>query len=488
MKEIKKEILKFLMIIFKTFLISLIFIGIFKYLNSIMLNENVKNQKNINDMPKNSIDVIFLGSSHAQFSASPTLFYKYANLNSYNLGSQCQPLEVSYEMIKEALKTQKPKLAFLEIYRAMPYSDVCKAESNYILAQYLLSGKEKQNVLDFLPKEKALEYRQEFLNNHNNWKKYDNIKDFFINKNSKKEIDYYFGHHPMAISKYNNFWLPPQFDKTNSYKMNKSIIEKFEKIYQLCKENNIELMLYLTPEDNYQPIDYYYRDEVFKWADKNKIKYLDFTDISKHYDYFMQVHGDSSHSNIMGANLVTYNLAKATKKNFKFEKSAIDLKNFYDKTEQFYVHEVLENELNPYYYLPLIGKCSNLVAIKYVASSYNILEKYEIDVIKMVDNNIDFSENYFALYQNGKKIISSKDSVEYDYNGKKIMIDEKGIFYQNKKVDFSYLKNLGINNIVADLSFSVFSLDEKENWIITKNIDCTKRFWEAKALSYTYEG
>lgn len=487
MKEIGKEIFKFLIIIFRVFLVSLIFLGIFKYLNGIMLNENVKNQRNINDMPKNSVDVIFLGSSHAQFSASPVLFHKYTNLNSYNMGSQCQPLEVSYEMVKEALKTQKPKLAFLEIYRAMPYSDVCKAESNYIMAQYLLSGKEKQNVLDYLPKEKALEYRQEFLNNHNNWKNYKNFKEFFVNENNKKEIDYYFGHHNMKISKYQNFWLPPQFEKKDNFKMDETIIEKFEKIYKLCKENDIELMLFLTPEDNYQPIDYYYRDKVFDWAIKNNIKYIDFTDITKHYDYFMQVHGDSSHSNIMGANLVTYNLAKAAKKNFKFDKSVVDLNNLYNITEQFYVREVLENELNPYYYLPLVSASDNIVAVKYVASNYNILDKYEIDFLKQLGYDIDFEENYFAIYQNGKKLVSSDEKIEYDYKGKKIKIDDKGIFYSGKKVDFSHLKNLDVNNITANLSFSVFS-KEKEDWIITKNIDYAKRFWEAKALAYAYEG
>ncbi|MEG0764169.1 MAG: hypothetical protein RR424_10130 [Oscillospiraceae bacterium] len=82
------------------------------------------------DEPKNTIDALFIGSSHCAFSASPIDIYEESGIKTYNISTGCQPSWVSYYYLKEALKYQKPKVIFLEVFGAFydksyaTYSDI----------------------------------------------------------------------------------------------------------------------------------------------------------------------------------------------------------------------------------------------------------------------------------------------------------------------------------------------------------------------------
>lgn len=68
------------------------------------------------ELDKNSVDVLFLGSSHAfeNFNTG-TMWDEFGNA-SYILGGSFQPLWNTYYYLKEALKTQTPKVIVLEGY------------------------------------------------------------------------------------------------------------------------------------------------------------------------------------------------------------------------------------------------------------------------------------------------------------------------------------------------------------------------------------
>ncbi len=64
---------------------------------------------------KNSLDVIFFGSSHSYATFSPYIIEEETNLSSYNFATQQQPINITYHYMIEALKYQKPKYFVLEI-------------------------------------------------------------------------------------------------------------------------------------------------------------------------------------------------------------------------------------------------------------------------------------------------------------------------------------------------------------------------------------
>ena len=65
--------------------------------------------------PKNKIDVLFLGSSHVHCNVNTQLLWDEYGMAAYLMTGAEQPLWNSYYNLKEALKTQKPKLVVLDM-------------------------------------------------------------------------------------------------------------------------------------------------------------------------------------------------------------------------------------------------------------------------------------------------------------------------------------------------------------------------------------
>ena len=75
------------------------------------------------EMEKDSVDVIFLGSSHAISAFSPQMLYDGCGIRSFNLGSEEQSLLVSYYWLKEALRFQKPQAVVLDTVVCFPFME-----------------------------------------------------------------------------------------------------------------------------------------------------------------------------------------------------------------------------------------------------------------------------------------------------------------------------------------------------------------------------
>ena len=74
-------------------------------------------------LEKNSVDVLFFGSSHAVSALNPQVLYDEYGITSYNLGSEQQSLVVTYYWLREALKYQSPKAVVIDTYMLHKFSD-----------------------------------------------------------------------------------------------------------------------------------------------------------------------------------------------------------------------------------------------------------------------------------------------------------------------------------------------------------------------------
>ena len=66
--------------------------------------------------PKNSMDLLFFGSSHMYCSIDPVMLQEETGLTSYVFATQQQPLWITCHYMKEALKYQRPEKIFLEVH------------------------------------------------------------------------------------------------------------------------------------------------------------------------------------------------------------------------------------------------------------------------------------------------------------------------------------------------------------------------------------
>jgi hypothetical protein len=68
-------------------------------------------------LPEQTVDVLFVGSSHVYRNINPAVMFREEGIAGYDLGSASQPIWNSYYYIEEALKTQSPKVIVLDCYR-----------------------------------------------------------------------------------------------------------------------------------------------------------------------------------------------------------------------------------------------------------------------------------------------------------------------------------------------------------------------------------
>lgn len=66
--------------------------------------------------PRDTIDVLFIGGSHANAAFAPTQMYERQGFTGYVLYSWSQPVWTGYHYLKEGLKTQKPKVVVLDAF------------------------------------------------------------------------------------------------------------------------------------------------------------------------------------------------------------------------------------------------------------------------------------------------------------------------------------------------------------------------------------
>ena len=69
-------------------------------------------------MRKNTVDVLFLGTSNTYCAFSPDELYRRYGIRSYNLAGSQQSMLTSYYWLEEALRTQKPKAVVLDVFYA----------------------------------------------------------------------------------------------------------------------------------------------------------------------------------------------------------------------------------------------------------------------------------------------------------------------------------------------------------------------------------
>lgn len=92
------------------------------------------------ELEKDSVDVLFLGSSHCYCSIRNAQLWDNYGMAAYSLAISGQDLAASYYWLKEALKTQSPKVVCLEMYGVTFHGYGVKGNMYRNLLPYRISG------------------------------------------------------------------------------------------------------------------------------------------------------------------------------------------------------------------------------------------------------------------------------------------------------------------------------------------------------------
>lgn len=317
---------------------AIIFALLLNTLSMVMIPKNNQMSKIIRgfyDEKKNSLDVLFLGDSSMYRSIIPAKIWEENGITSYALGAPAVRTYALYYLLEEALKTQKPKVVVMEVNCAFNNHSYSMGNKRKIIDNMKLSMNKMNMIQDpafqfSLTDKLSLLFPIFLYHNRYNELNTVDIEQTFISKandakgfvTSNKRKPY------KGNTNYMSAATTEIFDK-NSKKY-------LDKIYELCKQNGIKLMLLKVPGAKEWNLSK--KKHVEEYAVERHLPYLDLNDnMQQRIDWNLDTNDRGVHLNFFGAEKVTSELNRYFKKHYKLPKRAdLDIVKSFDKAQRAY--------------------------------------------------------------------------------------------------------------------------------------------------------
>lgn len=413
--------------------------------------------KGFYDLDPNSADVIFLGSSHTFSSFSPQELYNEFNITSYNLGTGLQSPLVSYYWLKEALRYQTPKVVVLEMLmfwseRGRPIiADEPKVRNALDPMRWSSVKIEAVNDMCRLdPSQSKLSYYLTNIRFHERWK--DLNEDDFSESDLRKHNELK-GFSPLLsncnVKDYQTLTVKPEEGATD---FTPSGQEYLDKITELCNDNNISLILAITPYKYYTSGEH---NAVQQYADKHNLQFINFNEEGLYnelnYDLAVDNH-DDIHPNLSGSIKITDYLGRVLTEKYGLVGHADEQ---WERTKQAYddicKDFAIKRENGFAQYLKMMNDPRYTVFISAKGEWTESLTQEQLQGLNELGLKTEFEdsgqESFYAVIQDGK-VVSEKTSHD--------QIEEYGSFRGGKS--HYYIMSAGPD---AGSSSSM-TLDEKE--------------------------
>ncbi len=263
-------------------------------------------------LEKDSVDVLFMGSSHGATSFNPQIIYDEYGITSYNLSCPQQSVFTTYYWLREALKYQSPKVLVLEtntfhkytdayVYNYFNCSETSLRKAFDVMKPSLLKMELAQKIEEKDPSQSWLSYFLMNIRYHNRWtnlgefdysksalSEHGAAKGFIINSGSNKDgKDSFF-----TTENLDSVTAEPMVDVTEDY---------LGKIVDLCKENEIELIFVKIPSA--EIIERYKSTK--ECAEQYGIPFYDFNEETRYKEIGYSAEYLYGHPNYIGAEKIT---------------------------------------------------------------------------------------------------------------------------------------------------------------------------------------
>lgn len=269
--------------------------------------EGTNIQDNFKQLERDSVDVIFIGSSHQFCTINPDLLYEEYGINSFMLATSAQTIPMSYYAAMEAIELQHPKAIVLEaLYCSNDFRTVTPEMSHTFFDGMPRCEARKLAIEDLIEPEEQIYYYLNLGRYHTRWKDLTE-KDFQSNLISPR------GGYYTEETKYN--WQIPVISEDEKEPMSEEMLKYLDMLVELCKENNVELIMYVAPfnslyDDEDTREDLFRRQRIFNWledyTEKKGFRYYNlFYEIPEMNLDGMTDYKDSQHFNCYGQEKVT---------------------------------------------------------------------------------------------------------------------------------------------------------------------------------------
>ncbi len=357
--------------------------------------------RNYYGLGKNTVDVLFIGSSHAHCSVNNAQLWNEKGISSFTLSSANQSIDTTWYFLKEAFKTQHPKMVFAETFnfnRSDETEELTDEELTNVYRADLLTKFSTDTFGRVLSQQKDYGFDDNLRNElllrfpiiHTRYEEL-TAEDFSNETSYKKGYQGSFETGQMRDPEANDEIIMPD-EKCTGY---------IDKITKLCKEEGAELILFCAPgganTEEYSRqngIKAYAESCGIKFINMNSPEFMDRIDTSTDFRF-------DEHLNNSGAAKVTAYIEELIDENGTCADHRGDKAySSWDK-DALYVRDRF-----------LVGSLLNAETLgDYIAALSE--DKDRLDVI------VSFSGNHAAMGEEGKAVFTGLgiDSDSFDRGG-----------------------------------------------------------------------
>lgn len=202
------------------------------------------------ELEKDTVDAIYLGTSHTYSAMDPMYIYEHSGITSFVLAGPGMRFDLTYLVLKDALRTQSPKAVFLDMSSVQFGEQQSETRCHKILDQ-LPNTKEKiAYALDTDSEElKTLDVLFPLFRYHKRWEQI-GMEDFQYTA-GHLETPVWRGHYinyRVTKTKYHFYETGTEDSKCHIEGRN---LKYLQKIDELCKEQGIQLVMYKIPSPSW---------------------------------------------------------------------------------------------------------------------------------------------------------------------------------------------------------------------------------------------
>ena len=294
-------------------------------------------------------DVIFVGDCEIYENIDPAALYDGYGISSYLRGSPQQLTWMSYYLMEETLKYEKPK-AFVFSVLALKYSEPQNEAYNRLAldGMKLSALKLREISASVTEGEDKLSYILPILRFHSRWSELD-ASDFRYMLKKKPTVSAA-GYIPRIDVKGTDFF--PKGQELADYRFSDKCYEYLDKMVKLCRDNDIKLIFIKAPSTS----PYWYDEweaQVTEYADKNGIPYYNFLKLQDRtgIDYMTDTYDAGLHLNHAGAQKLTSVLGELLTEDLsltdhrgdpEYDKAWDDIRGFRDRVIEYQKKELAE--------------------------------------------------------------------------------------------------------------------------------------------------
>lgn len=255
-------------------------------------------------------DVVFIGDCEVYENFTPIVLWEDYGINSYIRGSAQQLIWQSYYMLEDTLRYEKPDVVVFNVL-SMQYDKPQKEAYNRMTLEGMRwsSSKIKAIRASMTGSEHFADYLFPILRYHSRWKEL-----------GGEDVQYMFRDKQVS---HNGYYMRvdvrpaenvPEGKILADYQFGENAYSYLDKMTQLCKENDIRLVLIKAPS----LYPYWYdewEEQIEEYAEENDLLYINFLELIEEtgLDFSQDTYDAGLHMNLSGAEKITKYLGKVLK-------------------------------------------------------------------------------------------------------------------------------------------------------------------------------